>query len=381
MKKYIKSILTSRKQLMLLPLMLVSGGIMQAQTAVPDTIYVSFNAADPVTMTYGQDMNTVVSDAGLTGSSFSYLYVKAEDGTASGLNGTVSFKDGATVANVLKFSATPTVGGGQALGFVADNLSDYFSYTANGENVVFFTSNRSDATITRTLTVNKVTLSIAAKDTSRFYGDENPATPWSAKDFVFSGFVNGDTEAIFTNSQVNVLPDVTYGGADKNSVPGTFVIGMSGGQAANYTLNLQVWSDAWPDGRGLLTVKQAPLTLAVPDSARLYDEANIPTIPGSELLITDGTLKNDQTLAGLLTGNLAVTHTAISAAVNKPKSDVGTYSYELTDAAVSDVKWRLSNYDIQVIAAGKYEVKKDTIMGKAWVRIYPFGKMGVIRHE
>ncbi len=36
MKKYIKSILTSRKQLMLLPLMLVSGGIMQAQTAVPD---------------------------------------------------------------------------------------------------------------------------------------------------------------------------------------------------------------------------------------------------------------------------------------------------------------------------------------------------------
>ena len=27
------------------------------------------------------------------------------------------------------------------------------------------------------------------------------------------------------------------------------------------------------------------------------------------------------------------------------------------------------------------EVKKDTIMGKAWVRIYPFDKMGVIRHE
>lgn len=27
------------------------------------------------------------------------------------------------------------------------------------------------------------------------------------------------------------------------------------------------------------------------------------------------------------------------------------------------------------------KVKKDTIMGKAWVRIYPFDKMGVIRHE
>ena len=86
---------------------------------------------------------------------------------------------------------------------------------------------------------------------------------------MFSGFVNGETEAIFTNSQVNVLPTVSYSGADKNSVPGFYIIGLSGGQAANYTLNLQVWSEAWPDGRGLLTVKKAPLTLAVPDSARL----------------------------------------------------------------------------------------------------------------
>lgn len=27
------------------------------------------------------------------------------------------------------------------------------------------------------------------------------------------------------------------------------------------------------------------------------------------------------------------------------------------------------------------KVKRDTIMGKAWVRIYPFDKMGVIKHE
>ena len=362
MKKYIKSILTSRKQLMLLPLMLVSGGIMQAQTAVPDTIYVSFNAADPVTMTYGQDMNTVVFDAGLTGSSFSYLYVKAEDGTASGLNGTVSFKDGATVASVLKFSATPTVGGGQALGFVADNLSDYFSYTANGENVVFFTSNRSDATITRTLTVNKATLSIAAKDTSRFYGDENPATPWSAKDFVFSGFVNDETEAIFTNSQVNVLPNVSFPTATKTAAANTLhVIQLEGGQAQNYELNLQISTGGASLG-GVLTIKQSPLTLAVPDSARLYDDANVKNIFGKELLITEGTLKNDQTLEALFgTTKLQVVHTATSAAFGQSKSDVGTYSYELNAAATTTVSTTLSNYDIQAIAAGKYEVKQDTI--------------------
>ena len=293
MKKYIKSIFTSRKQLMLLPLMLVSGGIMQAQTAVPDTVYVSFNTNTPLPMTYGDNLSTAA--AGIDGASFNYFYVNGDGSEYGNVGSGVSFKSPAQAIDILKFSATPTVSGGETLGFVSDNLTEYFQYN-NNPNVVFFVSNRAGAFTSQPLTVNPATLNIAARDTSRFYGDENPATPWSAKDFVFSGFVNGDTEAIFTNSQVNVLPDVTYGGADKNSVPGTFVIGMSGGQAANYTLNLQVWSDAWPDGRGLLTVKQAPLTLAVPDSARLYDEANIPTIPGSELLITDGTLKNDQTL-------------------------------------------------------------------------------------
>lgn len=357
MKKYIKSIFTSRKQLMLLPLMLVSGSIIQAQTAVPDTVYVSFNTNTALTMTYGDNLSTVAAD--ISGASFNYFYVNGDGSEYGSIGSGVSFKSPTQAIDILKFSATPTVSGDETLGFVGNNLTEYFQYT--NPNVVFFVSNRAGAFTSLPLTVNPATLHIAARDTSRFYGDENPATPWSAKDFVFSGFVNGDTEAIFANSQVNVLPTVSYSGADKNSAPGFYIIGLSGGQAANYTLDLQVWSDTWPNDRGLLTVKKAPLTLAVPDSARLYDEANILTIPGSELLITGGTLKNDQTLAGLLSDNLAVIHTATSAAVNKPKSDVGTYSYELTEAAVGQLEWRLSNYDIQAIAAGKYEVKKDTI--------------------
>lgn len=359
MKKYIKSILTSRKQLMLLPLMLVSGGIMQAQTAVPDTIYVSFNANTPLPMTYGQELGTVAG--GISGTSFNYFYVNGDGSVHGNIGEGVTFKAPTQALDVLKFSATPTVSGGETLGFVANNLTDYFQY-ANSSNVVFFVSNREGTFTSMPLTVNPAELNIAAKDTSRFYGDENPVTPWSTKDFVFDGFVNGDTEAIFTNSQVNVLPTVSYSAADKSSAPGTYVIELTGGQAANYSLNLLVWSDTWQEGRGLLTVKKAPLTLAVPDSVRLYDDANIGTIPAGELVITVGELKNEQTLEGLFEGdNLAVVHTAVSAAVNKPKSDVGTYSYELTEAATTQVTWRLSNYDIQAIAAGKYEVKKDTI--------------------
>uniref|UniRef100_UPI0025F51CDC hypothetical protein n=1 Tax=uncultured Parabacteroides sp. TaxID=512312 RepID=UPI0025F51CDC len=68
MKKYIKSIFTSRKQLVLLPLMLVSGGIMQAQTAAPDTVYVSFNTNTALTMTYGDNLSTAA--AGVRGGRF-----------------------------------------------------------------------------------------------------------------------------------------------------------------------------------------------------------------------------------------------------------------------------------------------------------------------
>lgn len=365
MKKYIKSIFTSRKQLMLLPLMLVSGGIVQAQISVPDTIYVSFAANDPVEMTYGQDLGSVVEVSGLTEASFTYTMSltvgegQKMDVQLPSINNGVQFKQDKDAKDFLSFSATPIVNGGQTVGFALDNLSDYFSF--DNSSFVFFVSNRVGAGLTRPLDVKKASLSIAARDTSRFYGDENPTTPWSVDDFVFTGFVNGDTKDIFVNSQVNVLPDVTYGGADKTSLPGTYVIGLSGGQAANYTLDLQIWSDLWPD-RGLLTVKKSPLRLAVPDSARLYDDANIATVPGSKLVITEGILKNDQTLESLFRGDdLAVSHTAISAQVNKPKSDVGTYSYELTAAAVNQVAYRLSNYDIEAVAAGKYEVKKDTI--------------------
>ena len=188
---------------------------MQAQTAVPDTVYVSFNNNTPVEMTYGQDLATAA--AGIDGASFNYFYVNG-DGSEHGSIGTgVEFKGSVAAIDILKFSATPTVSGGETLGFVANNLTDYFQYTTS--NVVFFVSNRAGAFTSLPLTVNPATLNIAARDTSRFYGDENPATPWSAKDFVFDGFVNGETEAIFTNSAVNVLPDVTYASSIKLLFP------------------------------------------------------------------------------------------------------------------------------------------------------------------
>ena len=356
MKKYIKSIFTSRKQLMLLSLMLVSGSFLQAQT-VPDTVYVSFKANASLKMTYGQDLNTLVDNHGLNKAYFSYLYVMANGQTANlpgGVVDLITFKDGKSVKDILRFSEQPTVGGKQTINFVSDNLSDYFSFTSNLSPTVFYVSNRTNATLACALDVDPALLSVAARDTSRFYGDANPATPWSVKDFEFDGFVNNDTKDIFVNSSVNVLPDVIYSGANEASVPGKYTIELSGGKAANYRFVLK---------NAQLTVKQSPLVLAVPDSARLYDDSNISSVPGEKLVIVSGALKNNENLSELFNGdNLTVDHEAVSAPVNsQQKSDVGIYKYKLIDDAVARVKWRLSNYDIQSVAAGNYEVKKDTI--------------------
>ncbi len=240
---------------MLLSLMLVSGSIALAQSSTEPTIYVSFNETTPISMTYGDDLNTVIANAKLTGSSFTYIYT---DGTTEiPLTEGVSFKEGSTLADALRFSATPKVESTQYL-VLNSNLSNCFSYS---EGPVAF---KASETVTA--------------------------------------------------------------------------------------------------ARRLLDVKKAPLALALPDSSRLYDEANISTITADKLLITSGKLKNEETLPGLLgTGKLNLTHTAISAGVNKPKSDVGMYSYTLNSNAANTVLSKLTNYDISTIAGGQYEVKKDTI--------------------
>lgn len=270
MKKYIKSIFTSRKQLMLLPLMLVSGGIIQAQTAVPDTVYISFNTADPVVMTYGDDLATVLAANNLDGSAFGYLHVNGEGVEQAPPTGNIQYKEGKGTTDVLNLSNVPTVGVTKGIVFAAEDLSDYFLFPSNPAEVVFKVSNREGAITSRHWVMNP-----------------------------------------------------------------------------------------------------APLAIALVDSSRLYDDPNISRISVKDLMITEGSLINDETLESLLgKQTLYITTTAKAAGLGQPKSDVGEYTYKLTDAVEARVKTALSNYAVEAIAPGKYEVKKDTIK----ITVFPYDK-------
>ncbi|MVN90635.1 T9SS type B sorting domain-containing protein [Mucilaginibacter sp. HME9299] len=77
-----------------------------------------------------------------------------------------------------------------------------------------------------TLTVNKVNLTVTAKDTSRLYGVANPVFR-----IKYAGFVNGDSEASLT-----VRPVVTST-AVPTSPLGTYPLVPAGGASVNYNLN------------------------------------------------------------------------------------------------------------------------------------------------
>ena len=75
-----------------------------------------------------------------------------------------------------------------------------------------------------TLTITKAPLTITAKDCSREQGQEN-----SAFEVTYSGFKNGETEAVLTQ-----MPIVTTA-ATARSGPGTYDIEVSGAEAQNYS--------------------------------------------------------------------------------------------------------------------------------------------------
>ena len=77
-----------------------------------------------------------------------------------------------------------------------------------------------------TLTITKASLTITVKDAEREEGLENPQF-----ELMFEGFRNGDSETDIT------LPEVICE-ADRTSVPGTYTIELSGGEALNYELTL-----------------------------------------------------------------------------------------------------------------------------------------------
>ncbi len=105
-----------------------------------------------------------------------------------------------------------------------------------------------------TMTINKASLSVTANNLSRSYGAANPALT-----FAFSGFMNGETEAVIDTS-----PLATTSAAALSSV-GAYIINVSGGTDNNYNLIYTV---------GTLTITKANLSVLVTNANRIYGSPN-----------------------------------------------------------------------------------------------------------
>ena len=184
-------------------------------TVIPALLTVSVNSASKV---YGQANPT-----------FTATYTGLVNGdTTIVLSGTLTFSTSA--------STTSPVGNYfvSATGLSGNNYSITFQ---NG-----------------TLTVTPALLTVSVNNAGKVYGQSNPAFSVS-----YSGFVNGDTTSVLAGSLSFSTSATTISPMGSYSVQAT---GLSG---SNYSITFQ---------NGTLTVTQAPLTVTVQDSHKVYGQPN-----------------------------------------------------------------------------------------------------------
>lgn len=114
-------------------------------------------------------------------------------------------------------------------------------------------SNGLEVDIPYTYTINKAPLTINVNDAEKVYGDENPQFTYS-----LSGFVNNEDESVLGSAVTFSTTATVKSGA------GTYSVAASA-TAQNYEIGCS---------EGTLTVKKAPVTVAVNAKSRVYGDAN-----------------------------------------------------------------------------------------------------------
>ncbi|MEM8892982.1 MAG: MBG domain-containing protein [Bacteroidota bacterium] len=134
------------------------------------------------------------------------------------------------------------------------------------------------AEVVREFMIERAALSLVADDLSREYGQDNPELTFSA-----DGLVYGET----VDEALSGLPAIMTP-ASEVSIPGTYVISLTGAEAANYQLDTE---------NGELVITKAELTVTANDAERVIggatpvfslvydgfvngqDETSLPTAP------------------------------------------------------------------------------------------------------
>ncbi len=140
-------------------------------------------------------------------------------------------------------------------------------------------TNYSFTYVAGTLTVTQAVLTITANNQSRAYGAANPTFT-----FTYSGFVNGDTQAVVTGTTATTS-------ATTASNVGTYNIVPSGASApAYYTINYV---------NGTLTVTTANITITANNVTKTYGTTLTGGTGSTAFTITSGTLQNGNTISSV----------------------------------------------------------------------------------
>jgi hypothetical protein len=149
--------------------------------------------------------------------------------------------------------------------------------------------------------INPAALTVTVKDTSRIYGDVNPAFTTT-----ISGFAADDDSTGITMPQV-----VTA--ATAASPVGTYALTLSGGTASNYSFTYV---------NGSITIKPAQLLLKADDVTKVYGTAN------PQLSFTATGFVNGDGLSSITAPQISTTATTASG--------VGTYPISLTGGSAAN---------------------------------------------
>ena len=158
----------------------------------------------------------------------------------------------------LKYGDTHDINYTNKLKAFSVTLQDYILETNAGSHTTHLIFSYSgdvefDLEVPYTYTINKAPLTINVNDAEKIYGDDNPTFTYS-----LTGFVNNEDESVLSS-------DVIFSTkADKKSSAGTYSVSASA-TAKNYEIGCI---------EGKLTVKKAPITVAVNAKSRVYGDAN-----------------------------------------------------------------------------------------------------------
>ncbi len=228
------------------------------------------------------------------------------------------FVNGDTVSAITAPTASTTATTSSGVGSYAISLS--------GGSAANYTIGLVNAT----LTVTKVSLTVAANIQTKVYGGANPVLTYAV-----SGFVNGDTASVISGAAT-----VTTAATNLSSV-GTYIITPAAGTlaATNYSFG--------PFVNGTLTVTPASLTVTANNQTKVYGAAN-PTLTYN----VSGFVNGDT--SSVVGGAAAMTTTATSA------SGVGSYTITPALGTLS-----ATNYSFGPFVTGTLSVTKAPLIATA----------------